>query len=799
MERILLNSDWYFRYKMIGAKAVNISAQKINLPHDAVIGLDCSEDGDRKKGFYPNVRMLYSKELYADPQWKGEYIALRFDGVYKNAKVFVNGSYAGGNRCGYDCFIIEIHALLKYGEKNLITVEADSAYDSRWYSGAGIYRNVYLLRGGNIHFCPGKVRLCTKEADEEEAVLETQLDIRNEDMLTHTVEAVIELRDKEGSLASVSRRTVTLKERDTTRASWRIYVDSPKLWSTEEPNLYTCTVKLMEGEETVDEEKVSTGIRTISLSRKKGFCVNGKNVRMYGGCIHHDNGILGSAAFKEAEYRKIRKMKEAGYNAIRCSHNPMSEELMAACDKYGVLVMAELTDMWYYRKSEDDFSGTFDADWKKSAEALVDVCFNHPCVVMYSVGNEIKEAGRTNGWMTCRKLVNAFRSLDGTRYITAGINGMLTVTPGSSAIPEKKAQTEINTLIFDLMEKINEMQCRDIVVEATKETGGILDIVGYNYAEDKQLLDMEKFTDWICVGSETFPKDIAKNWGLVKKYPNILGDFSWTSWDYLGEPGIGRNRGNVNKAGDIYEVFPYKMANCGDFDITGYRRPQSFYRECVVGHRTDPYLAVRNMEHNAAGAIKTPWSWTDAVSSWSFKGHEGETAQVEVYGIGDEAELIVNGQSIGRKAIRQVTEGKLLAGVTVFDTVYEPGYVEAVLYRAGKEAGRYRVDTAADELEIRICEEQNNEWGDIRFFTVSLTDKNGALKTDCDRQIKVSVDGAGVLQGFGSALTTSTENFVLGEYTTFYGRAQLAVRPCGEGEIKVKAEACGAQPVEIKF
>lgn len=348
------------------------------------------------------------------------------------------------------------------------------------------------------------------------------------------------------------------------------------------------------------------------------------------------------------------------------------------------------------------------------------------------------------------------------------------------------------------MDKINEMQCAEPVVESTKETSGILDIVGYNYAEDKQLLDMENFTDWICVGSETFPKDIAKNWELVKKYPAILGDFSWTSWDYLGEPGIGRNRGTVNRSGDIYEVFPYKTANCGDFDITGYRRPQSYYRECMIGHRTDPYLAVYNMKCEAEKAIKTPWSWPDVVSSWSWRGHEGEPVRVEVYGVGEEAELIINGKSVGRKPVRKVTEGKDLAGVTVFETIYQPGYIEAILYAEGKEFGKYRVETASDELELRICEE-NGEWGDVRFFEVCLTDRNGVLKTDCDRKITVSVEGEGVLQGFGSALMTSTENFTQGEYTTFYGRAQLAVRPVGRGKIIVKAETDGTETLKKTF
>ena len=797
MKKILLNSEWYFKYKTIGNKAADIPGQMITLPHDAMIGLDCSEDGDRKKGFYPNVHLLYSKEIYIQSEWKGEYIALQFDGIYKNSRVYVNGVYAGGNRCGYDRFIIEVHALLKYGETNLITVEADSSCDSRWYTGAGIYRNVYLLRGGKIHFCPGKVRFSTISANEEEAVLETELYICNEDMFTHEVEAVVELRDGNGNIAAVSKRAVTLKDRETARVSWRIYVDDPKLWSPDDPHIYRCTVKLLK-EETIEEVQTETGIRMISLSRKKGFCVNGKTVCMYGGCIHHDNGILGSAVYKEAEYRKIRMLKEAGYNAVRCSHNPMSEELMSACDRYGMLVMAELTDMWNYRKSENDFSENFETDWKQSAEALVNLCFNHPSVVMYSIGNEIRELGRLDGKVICRELANAFRLLDSTRFITAGINSMLTVKPGPSAIPEKKKEVDINTVIFDFMDKINEMQCAEPVVESTKETSGILDIVGYNYAEDKQLLDMENFTDWICVGSETFPKDIAKNWELVKKYPAILGDFSWTSWDYLGEPGIGRNRGTVNRSGDIYEVFPYKTANCGDFDITGYRRPQSYYRECMIGHRTDPYLAVYNMKCEAEKAIKTPWSWPDVVSSWSWRGHEGEPVRVEVYGVGEEAELIINGKSVGRKPVRKVTEGKDLAGVTVFETIYQPGYIEAILYAEGKEFGKYRVETASDELELRICEE-NGEWGDVRFFEVCLTDRNGVLKTDCDRKITVSVEGEGVLQGFGSALMTSTENFTQGEYTTFYGRAQLAVRPVGRGKIIVKAETDGTETLKKTF
>lgn len=806
MGRELFNDGWSFMYQAVEGSSQVFPSEEITLPHDAMISREryAGQIPGKAKGFFPNVKVLYAKKFFVGEELRGQYLSLQFDGVYRNARVMANGNYAGGCHNGYERFYVDIYPYLQYGEENEVVVEAGSGDDSRWYTGAGIYRNVYLITSDMLRFAHGGVKLCTKEADESMAVVEATLRVVNGGFLPETVETVLALFDAEGDIAAVDRRRVSVYGNDGAELTARIYIKEPKLWDTDTPNLYTCKASVVKGEKVLDEEEFMFGIRTLALDPVRGFRINGKTLVMYGGCVHHDNGVVGSAAYAAAEDRKVRMLKEAGYNALRFSHNPMSDELMSACDRYGVVVMDELSDMWNRSKTSEDHGVTFIQDWKQSMASMVDCAYNHPSVIMYSIGNEIKELGDLDGQKLGREMAAEVRRLDGSRYVTCGVNSVVCTMMSRKTVtdPTKEDIKEINETMSQMISQMGEIQCRDQVVDRIREFSEVLDVVGYNYAEDKQLIDLERFTNRICAGSETFPKAIAKNWKMMQENPAIIGDFSWTAWDYLGETGIGKNglRGQQGKG--LYEGYPYKLANCGDIDITGTRRTQSYYRECVTGMRQAPYIAVVNPKWYGQQVAMSPWSWSDSVSSWSWDGAEGKPVQVEVYGVGDEAELIVNGVSLGKKNVPQVSEGDVNAYSTVFDTVYQPGRIEAVLYRAGKETGRYALETASDTLRL-LVEDQNGASGrggkDLLFFMVSLTDEKGILKPVCDREVQVSVSGAGALQGFGSASPLSTECFMAGTFTTYYGKALLAVRPVGEGEIHIQVKAEGCDTVEISL
>ena len=803
MSKTLFNDGWICMYEQIEGRKGPRYIGPVTLPHDGMIALERSgevTDGGHK-GYFPNVRLLYSRRLFVPAEDAGKYIALQFDGVMRNARVHVNGSFAAQWGNGYQRAYVEIHPYLKYGEENEIIVEASTGNDSRWYTGAGIYRNVYLIVKEPLRFAQSGVKLRTADADEQIAALQAELPVVNGGFAGQTVETVITLRDAKGEAVCTDRRRVHVPGGESVTVSPRLYVKAPRLWSCESPELYDVEARIVAGDRVLDSESFRFGIRTLRMDPERGLCVNGRTVKLYGGCVHHDNGILGAAAFGAAEDRKIRLMKEAGYNAVRFSHGPMSEQLMDACDRYGLLVMDELTDIWHRSKTPGDQSMTFEREWPEMLRSMIDKAYDHPCVVMYSVGNEINVLGTRAGDDLGRRLVEAVRRLDPTRYVTSAVNGMVSMM-GAPAVsdPEKAAAeaAEINAMLSQAMEQMSAMQCAEPVMEATREFSETLDVVGYNYAEDKQLLDTERFTNRMCVGSETFPRWIVKNWRMMAEHPNIIGDFNWTAWDYLGEAGIGKNGLTGEPTVGLYEGFPYKLANCGDIDIAGVRRPQSYYREMAVGLRAEPYIAVQHPDRYGKQIAMSPWSWTDCVSSWSWEGCEGRPVRVEVYGIGDEAELIVNGVSLGREPVPQENVGLENAYCTVFDAVYQPGRVEAVLYAAGREVGRAALVSAEPATELRVTAEPVMPWAaDLRYYDVRLTDAAGVLKAHSDRAVRVTVEGAAVLQGFGSAAPLSLDSFVSGSFETYYGTAVLAIRPTGHGEVRVTVAADGCETVRI--
>lgn len=802
MGRKVFNEDWRFVYQSVEGSDKGYPPEKVTLPHDVSVSLAryADQPNGSAKGYFPNVKLMYAKKFYVGQEMQGKYMCLQFDGVYRNARVMVNGNYVARCNNGYERFYVELYPYLNYGAENEVVVEAGSGDDSRWYSGAGIYRNVYLITAGAVHFVHGGIKISTKETDTQMAVLEARLHLLNEGFLPETVETRVEIADEGGTVVAVDRRRISVLGKEEASLTSRIYISNPRLWDVDSPNLYTCRAYIVRNEDVLDEEEFQTGIRTISLDPVRGLRINGNRLKLYGGCVHHDNGIVGSAVFAAAEDRKVRLLKEAGYNALRFSHNPMSEELMAACDKYGMVVMEELSDVWNRQKTPEDHSMTFESDWRKSLASMVDKAYNHPSVIMYSIGNEISELGTLSGKKMGRELAAELRRMDDSRYVTCGINSMVCLM-AAATVPDASEinMQEINEMMTQMMSQMGAIQCMDQAVESIREFSEVLDIVGYNYAEDKQLIDLARFTNRICVGSETFPKAIAKNWKLMQENPAIIGDFSWTAWDYLGEAAIGKNGLSSQRAEGFYGKYPYKLANCGDIDIAGNRRPQSYYRECVVGKRQAPYIAVVNPDCYGEKVQVTPWSWSDSVSSWSWNGFEGKPVLVEVYGVGDEVELLVNGNSLGKKNVPQVSEGEINAYSTVFDAIYQPGEIEAILYREGKEAGRYKLTTASDTLRLAV-EDQNDGLGaedrDLLYFGICLTDENGMLKSDCDREIQVTVEGAGVLQGFGSADPLNEAGFSEGRYATYYGKSVLAVRPVGSGKIRIRIQAEGCEPVE---
>ena len=772
-------------------------ATPVTLPYDVVRDLPRSPDSPQgsHNGYFPGGHFEYAKTFHVPEDYRDKVVTIEFEGVYRDAMVFINGEFAAQRPNGYTGFAVTADPYLSYGQPNSITVEARSHRDTRWYTGAGIYRNVHLLVSDAVHVALDGVRVTTPDIDPERAIVAVATTVRNETRHTRTVRVDTRVLDPHGTVVASGSAPVTLLPNTVAVSRVRLAVAAPALWSPDTPALYAVHTAVVDGDEVLDRERSRFGIRRLQLDPNHGLRINGRPVDLRGACIHHDSGPLGAATITRAEYRRVEILKAAGFNAIRSAHNPISRATLDACDRIGMLVMDELTDVWTEAKAPFDYTLAFPEWWERDVEAMVAKDFNHPSVIMYSIGNEIFETGTPIGSTWGRRLAEKLRSLDDTRFVTNGINGTLAVMDRT---PEVSAgeHLDVNTMIAAMGATFGRISASDLVTEATEESAGVLDVVGFNYGDSRYEPDAVRFPNRVIVGSETFAGHIAELWRLVRANPNVIGDFTWTGWDYLGEAGIGRVDYTDDEdyvATGVEARYPWLIAWCGDIDITGHRRPVSYYREIVYGLREAPYIAVHRPRFHGRPTARTPWSWTDSVSSWSWDVPPGAPATVDVYSDADEVELILNGRSVER-----VRTGSELACLARFETTYEPGELVAVAYVAGRERARTALRTAADPVRLVATVDRDTidaDDNDLAYLTVTLQDGDGTVATHRDRPVTVDVSGPAVLAGLGSARPHTTEPFGGSRCTTFDGRALAIVRPTGPGDITVRVTADGCEPV----
>jgi beta-galactosidase len=530
-----------------------------------------------------------------------------------------------------------------------------------------------------------------------------------------------------------------------------------------------------------------------------------------GACIHHDNGVIGAATIARADERRVEILKEAGFNALRSAHHPMSGEMLAACDRIGMLVMDEAFDMWTEQKNDDDYGRAFPDWWEADVDAMVRKDRNHPSVIMYSIGNEIPDTGNAAGARVGRAICERIRALDATRIVTNSINHMLACGPAMFAslgegagAPPTEGEMGVNTMMTMMEQWLPVLLQQDLVDAKTAESFSYLDVGGYNYAESRYAMDHELHPQRVIVGSETNPAKIARNWELVRELPHLIGDFTWTGWDYLGESGIGRMRytrdgAAEGGAGGFMAEYPWITANTGDIDITGFRLPVSYWRETVWGLRDTPYVAVRPPAHHGDTAnLRQMWTFTDAIASWSWPGWEGRLVTVEVYADADEVALLVNGKEVGRAAV-----GDAHPFIASIDTTYTPGELVAVAYRDGTETGRCALASASGTVQLDVSVDRariDATDRDLAYVDVTLVDAAGNLHSGEDRAVTVTVDGPAALQGFGSGNPRTEETFSASTHDTFNGRALAVIRPTGPGTISVTVSAkdCDDRTVTIE-
>ena len=781
MKKISLNENW--KYAHIGED----DYKDVTLPHDAMLSEKRTEGspGGKNTGYFEGRDYIYERVLKLDKKEGSRYV-LEFEGVYRNARVYLNGEEIAFRPYGYIGFYVDITDKVLSGE-NKLEVKAFNADqpNSRWYSGAGIYRPVWLYELPEKHIEINGIRVRTLDY--------TTGKISVSVATSHGGAVKAEVLDGETVVASGKGEEEIV-----------LHVHEAKLWSESSPYLYTCRVTY-EGE--VREEKF--GIRQIECDSRRGFLVNGEKVLLKGACVHHDNGVLGACAYDEAEERKVKLLKNAGYNAIRSAHNPCSKAILNACDRLGMFVMDEYVDMWYIHKTKYDYATYFDEWWERDLKDIVEKDFNHPSVVMYSIGNEVSETAQKRGIRLSEDMTKYLNDLDGSRPVSCGVNiffnflssigfGVYSDDKANKTAKDPKKKKKHKAVGSEFFNKLAGLLGDKVMKlgatlrgsdRKSKHHFAKMDVAGYNYGILRYKKDVKKYPERVILGSETFVRDAYTFYEFAKKHNALIGDFVWAGIDYLGEVGLGAME-YKNYAKDFVGGLGWLTAGSGRLDITGRELGEALYTK--VAYELLP-IAIAVVPADNAGKPHSPsaWGMTNARESWSWNGCDGNTTSVEVYTRAYKARLLVNGKKVGEKKIKNDCKA-------VFKTKYYGGTIEAVgMSKDGKEICRTALSTAGDETVLRIePENESLKKGGLLFVRLRYTDESGTTKPLARGEIELAVEG-GKLLGFGNGCPYNERGYLENLSDTYYGEAFAVVR--AEGDVKIHAtSAFGDAQATIK-
>lgn len=734
--------------------------RNLNLPHDwSVEGkINPKNATGNAGGYFPAGIGWYRKSFPVPAGWKDRKVAIYFEGVYMNSEVFINGKSLGIYPYGYSSFSYDLSPYLEFGKENIIAVRVDNSkqVNSRWYSGSGIYRHVWMMVTDAVHVAHWGVAITTPAVTAKKATVQVRTLVKNEMSSTQNIVLKTLLWDKNSKSAGTDQVKLKLPANSEKEITQTIPVSSPLLWTPETPDLYQAQVQVVKDRQVVDDTKTNFGIRSIKFTAGKGFQLNGKTVKINGGCAHHDNGCLGAAAFDRAEERKIELLKAAGFNAVRTSHNPPSEAFLNACDKLGLLVMDEAFDGWKAGKNKQDYALYFDKWWKRDLEAMVLRDRNHPSIIMWSIGNEVVERGDPAAVETASMLADAVKKTDTTRPVTSAI-----VDIGKE------------WSIFDKLMAAH-------------------DVAGYNYHLHSAPVDHERVPSRIIVHTESYPRDAFANWKLVQNNSYIIGDFVWTAIDYLGESGIGRSYYSGEVPGQHWEhdFFPWHGAYCGDIDLIGWRKPISHYRSLLYNNTEKLYMAVREPEPEPLEIKETWWSVWPTWESWTWPGFEGKTIQVEVYSTYPKVRLYLNSKLIDEKATGYEQEYK-----ATFAVPYSAGVLKAVAVENDKEIASTILQTSGDASKIKLTADRKKivaDGQDLSYVTIEITDKDGVFQPGAANPLHFKIEGPGVIAGIDNADLKDYDPYVGNARKAWRGRALVVIKSThGIGDIKLTVTSPG--------
>ena len=766
----LFDFDWKFYLgDDSGARGVDFDDEAwrtLDLPHDWSIEGTVSRDNSMGNdgGYLPAGIGWYRKSFDAPAGWKGKCISVYFEGVYMNAEVFINGKSVGMHPYGFTSFSYNITSHLDFTKKNIISVRVDNSKQKncRWYTGSGIYRHVWLTVTDPTHIAHWGVEITTPDVTSKKSTIRVRTKIENETNRTQYMIIKTQLWGSKRDVAGSNQLKVKLPANSEKAVDQIITVVNPLLWTPETPNLYQAKVQVIKDKKVLDEFNANFGIRSIKFTPENGFQLNGKTVKMNGGCVHHDNGCLGAAAFDRAEERRVEILKAAGFNAVRTSHNPPSEAFLDACDRMGMLVINEAFDGWKEQKNEFDYALIFNDWWKRDIEAMVLRDRNHPSVIMWSTGNEIIERKKHEAVETAAMLANYVRKLDPTRPVT-------------SAMTTWDNDWEIFDPLF-----------------------AVHDVGGYNYQLHRAVSDNERVPSRVIVQTESYPRDAFQNWKLVQNHNYIIGDFVWTALDYLGESGIGRWYYSGDVTGEHWEkpLFPWHGAYCGDIDLTGWRKPISHYRSMLYNDREKLYVAVREPNPLPREIKETIWSVWPTWESWTWPGFEGKDIQVEVYSKYPKVQLYLNNKLTGEQVMSEKLEFK-----AVFNVIYAPGELRVVGLLDNNEVENTILRTSGSPANINLKADRTTIFAngqDLTFVSIEVTDKDGIIQPNAENRLQFKIDGPGKIVGVDNANLKDTDPYVGSSRKAWHGRALMVIRSTKKaGDITLTVSSPGLTDATI--
>ena len=757
---------------------------EVDLPHDYAIGKKRSPDcnGSGSNAYCPDGSGRYVKHLTLTEK---KHYVLDIDGAYMRTRVYLNENYLTMHPHGYTPLLVDLTDAVMTDCTNKLVITTDPLPDStRWYSGNGLYRDVFLWEGGDVRIEPWDMFISTVDIDRALARIRLSYTVTADKSADVTVQFTV--KDADGACVLTEQMALSVNEG---KNSFERIVTlmNPRLWDLEDPHLYTLKTVLLEGDALLDLSSNTFGVRTIAANVKDGLLLNGKTIKLRGGCIHHDHGVLGAAAFPAAEERKLRLLKEAGFNAIRTAHNPPSLALLECCDRMGIVVMDEAFDVWNKAKKANDYHWYFE-DWcQRDLSYMILRERNHPCVFSYSIGNEIFEidgTSRSGEWS--KLLVDVAKRLDDTRFVTSGIQKCFSRSVYAEDIDPEDYREYVRSKHND----IDDVAVNRLAAEYEKP----LDIVGQNYYYDRYHLDHAMYPDRVIWGSETKALEFYDSWQQVKDNSYIIGDFTWTAFDNLGEVGAGRGMWERDGVLTGISLFDYPCRCCyqGDLDLCGYRRPQSYFREAVWLGNVEPRIFVTHPMHYGESYSGSGWHWYDVHETWTFDdSYVGKPVKVETYTDAERIEWYVNGEKVGESIPKKC--------IATIDTVYRKGEITAVAYKRGAECSRYTLTTTDEAKKIHVRPERSDfaaDGRDLCYLNITITDDSGRWVDSYTGELSCKVDG-GELLGIFSGDPCNDDQYTSNRCHAFNGQAVAIIRTKTPGDVRVHVQSAPLTPGSV--